>query len=100
MNKTIELVNLWGSFEEKYPDGSIEDFCRYHLIHQRESENAGPLVGGVIPAYINGLLLKIIGRIAKLNVFYADAALAGTGINQLEEFGMLLTIQQLKTPRK
>src|ERR1700722_14183236 len=32
MNKTVELVNAWSAFEEKHPDGNMEDFCRYHLI--------------------------------------------------------------------
>jgi len=46
MNKTVELVNIWAEFEKKHPDGDIKDFCRYHLIHQREIEGKGPLVGG------------------------------------------------------
>jgi len=94
MNKTVELVNQWAAFEEKYPDGSIEDFCRYLLIHQRESETNKPLVGGVVPHINSGLLLKIMGRIHKLNASYAAMALEGTGVTQLEEFGMLLSIQQ------
>lgn len=100
MNKTVELVKKWGAFEEKHPDGSIEDFCRYLLIHQREKENKLPLAGGVIPMIPAGLLLKLIGRIHRLNMNYAYSALEGTGLNQLEEFGMLLYIQQEKNPRK
>ncbi len=100
MNKTVELVKQWGAFEEKHPGGSIEDFCRYLLIHRREKESKDPLVGGVVPWHSDGLLLKIIGRIHKLNSFYANIALEGTGINQIEEFGMLLTIQLQKNPRK
>ena len=100
MNKTVELVKQWGIFEEKHPDGSIEDFCRYLLIHQRESESKLPLAGGVIPMIPAGLLLKLIGRINRLNMNYAYSALEGTGLNQLEEFGMLLYVQQEKNPRK
>lgn len=51
----------------------------------------------MIPA---GLLLKLIGRINRLNMNYAYSALEGTGLNQLEEFGMLLYVQQEKNPRK
>ncbi len=98
MNKAVELMNLWGSFEEKHPDSSIEDFCRFLLIDKRETK--GKLVGGVVPRITDGLLLKIIGRLAKLNFYYATLALAGTGLNHLEEFGMLLTIEQLGSPRK
>jgi DNA-binding MarR family transcriptional regulator len=45
-------------------------------------------------------LLKIIGRIHKLNMSYASGALEGTGLNQVEEFGILLTIQQEGERRK
>lgn len=100
MNKTIELVNLWGAFEAKYPDGSIEDFCRHHLAKQQKQMEKKPLVGGVIPPVNDGLLLKIIGRISKLNMSYANLALKGTDLNQIEEFGILLTIKQEKNPKK
>jgi DNA-binding MarR family transcriptional regulator len=59
-----------------------------------------PLEGGDIPWHPNGLLLKMIGRINKLNLIFAAKALEGTGVDQLEEFGMLLTVRRLKTPRK
>lgn len=100
MNKTIELVNLWGAFEAKHPNGSIEDFCRHHLASQQKQKEKGPLVGGVIPPVNDGLLLKIIGRISKLNMSYANLALKGTDLNQIEEFGILLTIQQERNPKK
>lgn len=100
MNKTIELVNLWGVYEENHPEGSIEDFCRYHLANQRRNIADGPLVGGVVPAFSDALLMKIIGRISKLNMAYANLALKGTGLNQIEEFGILRTIKKEKNPRK
>jgi DNA-binding MarR family transcriptional regulator len=100
VEKTIELVNLWGEFAEKQPSGSIEDFCRHYLAHRRRDESKGVLVGGVVPAVADGLLLKIIGRISKLNMNYANLALEGTGLNQIEEFGMLGTIRQEKNPKK
>jgi DNA-binding MarR family transcriptional regulator len=100
MNKTVELVNIWADFEKKHPDGDIKDFCRYHLIHQREIENKAPLVGGVVPENVEGLLLKIMGRISRMNMVYAYAAFAGTGVDQLEEFGMLLAIHREEGPKK
>ena len=100
MNKTVDLVNLWGTFEQKHPDGSIDDFCRHYLARQSQQKISGPLVGGVVPPINEGLLLKIIGRIHKLNVNYANIALAETDLNQIEEFGILLTIQQEKNPKK
>src|SRR4051812_9721970 len=94
MNKTIDLVNQWGAFEEKHPAGSIEDFCRHYLARQGQQKIKGPLVGGVVPPINDGLLLKIMGRIHKLNMNYANLALKGTDLNQMEEFGLLLTIKQ------
>lgn len=100
MNKTVELVNLWGRFEEQHPGGSIEDFCRHYLAHQQQKKTTGKLVGGVVPSLNSGLLLKIIGRISKLNMAYANLALEGTGLHQIEEFGILQTIRKEKNPRK
>jgi len=101
MNKTIELVNHWGDFEKKHPNGSIADFCRHFLAHQsKKKDKDNILVGGVVPFIKEGLLLKIIGRISKLNMSYANIALKGTGLNQIEEFGILQTIKQEKSPRK
>jgi len=100
MNKTIELVNLWGAFEKKYPGGSIDDFCRHHLAQKKEVKSNMPLVGGVVPGITDGLLLKIVGRISKLNMAYANKALKGNGLNQIEEFGMMVTIRQGKNPKK
>lgn len=102
MNKTVALVNEWAIFEEQHPTADIEDFCRSYLAHQRrqKEQEKGQLVGGVVPALNAGLLMKIIGRISKLNMAYANIALAGTGLNQIEEFGILQTIRKEKTPRK
>jgi DNA-binding MarR family transcriptional regulator len=100
MQKTIALVNLWGDFAETHPDGNIEDFCRHYLAHREQREIKGVLVGGVVPTITDGLLLKIIGRISKLNMNYANLALKGTGLNQIEEFGILVTIKREKNPKK
>jgi len=100
MNKTVALVNEWGNFEARHREGSIADFCRHYLARQNEQKIKGPLVGGVVPQFVDGLLMKIIGRISKLNMLYANLALKGTDLNQIEEFGMLATIRQEKNPRK
>jgi DNA-binding MarR family transcriptional regulator len=100
MNKTVALVNEWGNFEARHREGSIADFCRHYLARQSEQKIKGPLVGGVVPQFVDGLLMKIIGRISKLNMLYANMALKGTDLNQIEEFGMLVTIRQEKNPRK
>jgi len=100
MNKTVDLVTEWGAFEERHPGADIGDFCRHYLISQREKDRHIPLEGGDIPWHPNGLLLKLMGRISKLNAIFAAKALEGTGVDQLEEFGMLLTVRRLGNPRK
>src|SRR3569833_369140 len=81
MNKTVALVNEWADFEQQHPDADIADFCRHYLISQREKDKKVPLEGGDIPWNINGLLLKMMGRINKLNIIFAAKALEGTGID-------------------
>ncbi|RPD42286.1 MarR family winged helix-turn-helix transcriptional regulator [Chitinophaga barathri] len=103
MNKTVALVKAWGAFEENHPDGELEDFCRHYLAQRQPLQDEAPqkpLVGGVVPPLTDGTLLRIIGRIQKLNFSYANMALKGTDLNQIEEFGILLTIKQEKNPRK
>ncbi len=100
MNKTILLVNEWGNFEAAYPDAHIDDFCRHYLATHQRQKNTGPLTGGVVPPTSEGLLLKMIGRIHKLNMSYANNAIENTGIKQIEEFGILLTVQQGHNPKK
>jgi DNA-binding MarR family transcriptional regulator len=100
MNTTVKLVNQWAEFEQIHPEGSIEDFCRHYLAHQQQKKTKGTLVGGVVPQLADGLLLKIIGRISKLNMAYANMALKGTDLNQIEEFGILQTIKKEKNPKK
>ena len=92
MNKTVELVNLWAVFEAKYPNGSMEDFFRYQLVSKRENIDDGKLVGGLLPSNTAGLLLKIIGRISRLHSMYSNMSLEETGLNQIEEFSILATI--------
>jgi len=38
LNKAVELVKLWGAFEEQNPDGSIDDFCRQQLAQSLKEE--------------------------------------------------------------
>ena len=100
MNKTVTLVNAWARFEETHPAGNIDDFCRHYLASQREGKEKGLLAGVVVPRVSDALLMKIIGRISKLNMSYANMALKGTELNQIEEFGILGTIKQEKNPKK
>jgi DNA-binding MarR family transcriptional regulator len=102
MNKTVDLVVEWGKFEATHPDADIEAFCRHYLAQKKHEtqQTTGTLVGGVVPRQSGALLLKIMGRLSKLNMSYANIALKGTGLNQIEEFGILVGLKQQKNPKK
>src|SRR6266704_3603865 len=100
MNKTVELVNLWARFEEKYPEAGIEDFCRYQLAYKREENKPGvpaARIGKMVPN-IDGQLMMLLRRIGKFHIAYTSIALEGTGLTQMEEFGMMVTIYNMQTP--
>jgi DNA-binding MarR family transcriptional regulator len=100
MNKTINLVNLWGEFEAKHPDAEIEDFCRYYLTSLREKDNEGKLFNGMMPPTDKIILSKLVQRIATIQQSYANAALADVSVKQLEEFLILNTVKQLREGKK
>jgi DNA-binding MarR family transcriptional regulator len=99
VNKTVELVKLWGAYEEQYPDASIEDFCRHQLAAKVKVEKVGTPKGELHPD-INGRLVILLRRIGKFHIFYSNKALEGTGLDQMEEFGILVTIFNQKNPIK
>ncbi len=96
MNRVVELVNTWAAFEQEYPAGSIEDFCRHYLVSNREKHNKDV----VKAAIVDGQLLRMMGRITKMTMTYAQLALEGTELIQMEEYGFLLAIQNLVNPEK
>jgi DNA-binding MarR family transcriptional regulator len=99
MNKAVELITEWGAFDEKHPNGDLEEFCRYYLTHKRENvENAPP--GKFMPTSPDGMLMRLIGRIFKLHTLYTATIMEGMGINTIEEYSLLNTVQQLNEPRK
>jgi DNA-binding MarR family transcriptional regulator len=101
MNKAVELITEWGAFDAKHPESSIEEFCRYYLVHQRESVEKEKLPAGrFMPVSTDGILMRLIGRIFKLHGIYATAALEGTGISNIDEYALLNTVMQLNEPRK
>jgi DNA-binding MarR family transcriptional regulator len=99
INKTVELVKLWGAYEEKYPNGSIDDFCRHHLATHKATEKYGAPKGELRPD-INGRLIILLRRIGKFHMVYSNKALEDTELDQIEEFGILVTIYNQKNPIK
>lgn len=100
MDKTVELVTQWAEFVARNPGSELEDFYRYKLIEQRHHHQQGEVADGILPPEANLLLIKLINRIDRLYLEYADVAIEGTGIKQFEEFLSLNAIAHLREPRK
>ena len=98
MNKTVELVRLWGDYEQQYPNATIDDFCRHRLAATKT--NLPPMPAGELRPDINGRLVILIRRIGKFHIAYSNKALEGTELDQMEEFGILVTIFNQKNPIK
>jgi len=99
VNKTVELVKLWGDYEAQHPDCSIDDFFRHQLSLTAKEEKLA------VPAWqlhpdINGRLMILLRRIGKYHIVYSNKALEGTGLDQIEEFGILVTIYNQVNPIK
>ncbi len=99
MNKAVELVKLWGAYEEQYPEGCIEDFCRHQLSVSLKAEKQIAPEWQLVPD-ISGQLVILIRKIGKFHIMYSNKALEGTGLDQIEEFGILVIIFNKKNPIK
>ncbi|SHL87457.1 DNA-binding transcriptional regulator, MarR family [Mucilaginibacter sp. OK098] len=99
MNNTVELVKQWGAFEEQYPDCSLEDFFRHRLAIPAEHKKRAEPEDKLIPD-LNGRLVILLRRIGKFHIAYSNKALEGSGLDQIEEFGILVTIYNMGNPIK
>lgn len=101
MNKTVELVNEWARFEQRYPEGTIEEFCRRYLITQREKKEIGTNFRGVIPPQVDAYLSKLMGRICQILLLYGEVAMKGVlEIGRMEDFYFLNSVTHLGESRK
>ena len=100
MNNTVELVNLWAAFEEKHPDASLADFFRAQSAEQAAKPDSVAKSAGKILPDADGRLMILIRKIGKYHVAYSNKALEGTGLNQVEEFGILVSIFNSGNPTK
>ncbi|WPV00593.1 hypothetical protein SNE26_02285 [Mucilaginibacter sp. cycad4] len=99
MNKTVELVKLWGDYEEQNPGCTLDDFFRHQLTAKAKDEKKAIPDWQLRPG-INGKLMILIRRIGKYHMVYSNKALEGTGLDQIEEFGILVTIFNQVNPIK
>jgi DNA-binding MarR family transcriptional regulator len=89
----------WGTFEEQHPEATLEDFFRYQLSAPGTAQQEETEPGQLVPD-INGRLMILLRRIGKYHIFYSNKALEGTGLDQIEEFGILVTIHNQVNPIK
>ena len=99
INKTVELVKLWGVYEQQYPNGTLDDFFRLQIAVKAKAERAAEADGKLIPD-INGKLVILLRRIGRFHIAYSNKALEGTELDQIEEFGILVTIHNMGNPIK
>jgi DNA-binding MarR family transcriptional regulator len=96
-NKTVELVNQWNAFEQKHPQGEIADFCRYFLEKSKNKKNAEVSQS---PLPLNARLATSIVRLSRFAQFYSRRVLDGLELNNIDDFTYILTLNQLKNPKK
>ncbi|NCD69112.1 MarR family winged helix-turn-helix transcriptional regulator [Mucilaginibacter agri] len=99
MNQTVELVRLWGIYEKDHTNATLDDFFRNQLAVKTKKERLAGLEGKLIPD-INGKLVILLRRIGRFHIVYSNKALEGTELDQIEEFGILVTIHNMGNPIK
>lgn len=90
MNKVVELVNDWDSFEQSHPTASIEDFCRHYLVSAREGSKTA--AEHCAEDRIN--LLIIIQRLMSAADLYLKSAMRKTELPFPEAFYFLYTLDK------
>jgi DNA-binding MarR family transcriptional regulator len=101
MNKTVELVKMWGEFEIMNPQASIEDFCRHTLIEVLNNKSKSVRTKKKQqPPRKDIIAMKYIKRISWLYSFYVNKAKQQLSIKKEEEFFFLNYIYQHENPRK
>ncbi|HTF28684.1 MAG TPA: winged helix DNA-binding protein [Flavitalea sp.] len=100
MNKTVELVTEWATFEEQHPEESLEAFCRHYLISKREKQEDPGFLEGIVPTHKKSLLTKLLVKIVRMQNVYLALATKDIAIKQPEEFYFLSVIRNLKSPKK
>ncbi|WPU97809.1 winged helix DNA-binding protein [Mucilaginibacter sp. cycad4] len=100
MNKTVELVKVWGAFEEQNPGATLEDFYRFQIAQSPRDEPYFTEANGKLIPDLAGRFIILVRRIGKFHIFFSNKGLEGTGLGQVEEFGLLVTIFNMGSPIK
>jgi DNA-binding MarR family transcriptional regulator len=102
MDETMQLIQYWSEYKKINPQGSVEEFCQYHVTVTKKSSNEEiKNFNGLVPPQLDAYLIKLLGRIVQCYSVYASAALSKvSGLKQVEDFYFLNSITQLKQVKK
>lgn len=100
MNKAVQLLNLWASYEEENPKADLAQFCQAYLAGQQSKASLATFWQSPAPPDSASLLIKLIGRIAKLHTLQALAAFRECGLNSFDEFLYLSSVAYMANPKK
>ena len=97
MNKTFEVVKAWAEFEEKYPKGSIEDFCRLYLKQPKKIMNSDEICEDCNKQFD---LSRTINQLSRLWMYFTQNAIRVFDVSNFDEFVFLYTVDAIKEIRK
>jgi predicted transcriptional regulator len=100
MNKTVELVRLWGEYEITHPTDGIVEFCRFLLLKEKQQKRKLTFAKSAMPDQSASVLAKMLGRLGRLLNNYAGIALRQCGLSSFEEFFYLNDIAANDHPKK
>src|SRR5580704_11749434 len=98
MNKTVELVKLWGDYETAHPADGIIEFCRFLLLKEKKQKLA--FAKSAMPDHPASVLAKMLGRLGRLLNNYAGFAIRQSGLSGFEDFFYLNDIAANDRPKK
>jgi predicted transcriptional regulator len=100
MNKTVELVKLWGDYETAHSNDGIGEFCRFLLLKEKQAKRKLAFAKSAMPAQPASVLAKMLGRLGRLLNNYAGFAIRQSGLSSFEEFFYLNDIAANDQPKK
>ncbi len=100
MNKTVELVKLWGDYETDHPADGILEFCRFLLLKEKQQKQKLAFAKSAMPDHPASVLAKMLGRLGRLLNNYAGFAIRQSGLSGFEDFFYLNDISANDQPIK
>jgi hypothetical protein len=100
MNKTVELVKLWGEYETDHPSEGIIEFFRFQLLKEKQQKHHLTFAKSAMPGEPASVLAKMLGRLGRLLSNYAGFVVRQSGLSCIEDFFYLNDIAANDRPKK